>query len=466
MEERVERRVFLDVSAGFFTLEPFGEPVDERVFTTTVFDAPDRVLASAGLGLNRRLENGKSVWQLELPAQRGTRTLTVLGGPARPPRPLRDLLIGVLRERRLDRIATIRTKRSTLRVRRNGHDVATVARDEIAVMDGQRVDRELTQLHVSLGMDEDRASRRLFKRLRKAGAKKQPKSPSTVPVPEDSSPLEHTRAMLATQFREILRRDPGTRLGADPEDLHRMRVATRRARAILRAGRPLLEPEWSDSLRAELGWLGSSLGAVRDLDVLIFHLKMEAETLGEEEAFAANRIVHDLEREREKARGALLEDLESERYSQLLDRLEQAALAPPGKDADLQLPALAAAEFESLRKVASKLAATSTDEDLHRARVKAKRARYAAELAEPLAGATATRFIDCAKRFQDVVGDHQDAVVAEERIRAVAGSARARKVAFAAGRLVERERERRAAAREKLPEAWAKLERSGRRAWS
>ena len=47
-----------------------------------------------------------------------------------------------------------------------------------------------------------------------------------------------------------------------------MRVATRRMRAILRAARPLLDPEWVRSLRAELGWLGGALGPVRDLDVL------------------------------------------------------------------------------------------------------------------------------------------------------------------------------------------------------
>jgi CHAD domain-containing protein len=466
MEERVERCVLLDAPAGFSTPRPLGEPVDERAFTTTVFDAPDRILASAGLGLNRRLENGRSVWQLTLPAQRGTtRTLTVAGGPSQPPDVLRELLAGVLRERQLGRIATHRTKRSSLRVRENGHQVAKVARDEIAVMEGQRVERKLSQLEVSLAIADDRVGRRLIKRLLRAGATRRAE-PAPPAVGEGSSPLEQTRAMLTAQLREILQHDPGTRLGADPEDLHRMRVATRRARAVLRAARPLLEAEWSDSLRAELGWLGSSLGEVRDLDVLLAHLREEAARLGDEEEFAAQRIVHGLEAERKEARGALLEALESERYAALLDRLEQAALAPVGKEVAVALPALAAAEFESLRKVASKLDASSTDEELHRARVKTKRARYAAELAEPFAGGAATRFIERAKGFQDVVGEHQDAVVAEQRIRALAGSGRATKVAFAAGRLVERERKRRAAARKALPEAWAKLDRSGRRAWS
>jgi CHAD domain-containing protein len=235
---------------------------------------------------------------------------------------------------------------------------------------------------------------------------------------------------------------------------------------VFRAARSLLDPEWADGLRAELKWLGTALGGVRDLDVLLAHLRREAERLGGEEGFAAERIVHALEAEREEARGALLEALESERYAELVDRLEQAARAPVARGGKAGLRELAAAEFASLRKAARKLNSSSSDADLHRARVKAKRARYAAELAEPVVGKPASRFISQAKRFQDVVGEHQDAVVAEDKIRTGAASARATKVAFAAGRLVERERERRAAAREAVPKAWAALERAGRRAWS
>ena len=65
-----------------------------------------------------------------------------------------------------------------------------------------------------------------------------------------------------------------------------------------------------------------------------------------------------------------------------------------------------------------------------------KRARYAAELAD-LQG-----YVAVAKRLQDVLGEHQDSVVAEERLRRVAASHP--DAAVAAGRLVDRERRRRA----------------------
>jgi CHAD domain-containing protein len=92
------------------------------------------------------------------------------------------------------------------------------------------------------------------------------------------------------------------------------------------------------------------------------------------------------------------------------------------------------------------------------------RARYAAELAEPLVGKAARRAIADAKNFQDVIGAH-DAVVAEERLRSYIGRAKHGETALALGRLIERQHVHRHTAREQVPKAWAALERSGARAW-
>jgi len=59
-----------------------------------------------------------------------------------------------------------------------------------------------------------------------------------------------------------------------------------------------------------------------------------------------------------------------------------------------------------------------------------------------------------------VLGEHQDAIVAEARLRELLAKAPSSGAAFAAGRLVERERARKAAARAALPKAWRKLERA------
>src|SRR5262249_34452901 len=98
-------------------------------------------------------------------------------------------------------------------------------------------------------------------------------------------------------------------------------------------------------------------------------------------------------------------------------------------------------------------------------RIKVKRARYTAELAQPGVGRPARRFIDTARKVQDILGDHQDAVVAEDRLRVLLAGARGRGAAFAAGRLVERQRSRRLAARDAFVKRWPKLERRGWKAW-
>ncbi len=99
---------------------------------------------------------------------------------------------------------------------------------------------------------------------------------------------------------------------------------------------------------------------------------------------------------------------------------------------------LAAREFGRLRKTAAKLGPDSSDDDLHRARILGKRARYAAELAEPELGKDGRRFVARAKALQDVLGAHQDAIVAEARLRGLLGDTAGSGAAFAAGRLVQK----------------------------
>jgi CHAD domain-containing protein len=255
------------------------------------------------------------------------------------------------------------------------------------------------------------------------------------------------------------------RLDLDPEDVHRLRVAARRARAVLRAARPLLDPEWSEPLREELKWLGGSLGRRRDVDVMIAHLDHEIEQLEQPEREAATSLVERLGDERATAQAVALDTLRSDRYYRLLDALEAAARGPRVRRGQVSLQKLAESEFLRLSKIAGRLGPDSSDDDLHRARIAGKRARYTAELAEAEIGKPARRFIERAKELQDVLGTHQDAIVAEGRLRGLLADAPGSGAAFAAGRLVERERARRAEARAELPRAWRRLDRAAKEAF-
>ena len=192
-----------------------------------------------------------------------------------------------------------------------------------------------------------------------------------------------------------------------------------------------------------------SLGPVRDLDVLLEHLRAEVETLDPDGAAAA-AILGVLEAEREQARTAMVEALRSDRYLALLRQFELDLETLAGIESSVTLRSLALRDLRRLRKDMRALGDDSTDEELHSVRIRAKRSRYTAELAS----AVEKRFaglVDALKRLQDTIGDHQDAVVAEERIRSVSDS-------LAAGRLVERERGRRRRARAEVPEVWRAVE--------
>jgi CHAD domain-containing protein len=126
---------------------------------------------------------------------------------------------------------------------------------------------------------------------------------------------------------------------------------------------------------------------------------------------------------------------------------------------------LAGLAFRDLRKAGKGLGPRPSDEELHKLRIKTKRARYVAELAAGTVGKRADRFVTRARALQDLVGAHQDAVVASARLRELSRKTRGDRVAFAAGRLVERGEARRREARSAVPKAWRKLQKAGRRAW-
>ena len=468
MKETLERELKLEPGEGFVLPELGGEALPSRVFVSTYHDTPDLVLARHGITFRRRVEDGAGLWQLKLPQGSARIELEQSGPPARPPLEMLALLVAHLRGRGVEPVARLRTRREGVRARG-----AEIVDDSVSVFVGQRVTRRFRELEVELIDGDEQALRRLGKELRRAGAASsgglRPKlfraldldsPPPPVDVPRDAPPLDALGIALAAQARLLLLHDPGTRLGSDPEDLHQLRVATRRLRAFLRAGRPLLEPSWSEPLRAELGWLGRALGPARDLDVLAGRLAADVASLGDDAGEAAPLLVQ-LDAERAEARGAVVEALSSDRYLALLDRLDHVSEPEPAAST-AEAPSLASllrAEWRRTRKALAALGRGSSDEELHAARIRVKRARYAAELAAHELGRPGARFVTRAKALQEVLGEHQDATVAEERLRAWAND----EPTDAATRLIELEEGRKRAARDAWPEARKELRRAGKR---
>jgi CHAD domain-containing protein len=274
---------------------------------------------------------------------------------------------------------------------------------------------------------------------------------------------------LAASVIRLLRADAGVRQGEDPEAVHAARVAVRRLRSDLRTFRSVLDPGWMDPLRRELSWLGGSLGGVRDMDVLGEHLAVLVDALPAEDRPQGARLLERVLAERSASRDRLLADLGSERYRELLDRLVAAASEPAISAEAAQRPAsesveaLMAGPWSHLVRACDRIGADPTDEHLHAARIRAKRARYAADALAPVVGAPARKFARSAAELQDVLGRHQDAVVAAGWLREAARAAP--QAGFAAGLLAARADHERSEARRTWRKTWKALRRRKKRSW-
>jgi CHAD domain-containing protein len=450
-----EHEVKLDAPAGFRLPPLGGRPLTPRIFNSVYYDVPGGSLADGGITLRRRTENGHGVWQLKLPAEDSRLELEAEGGPGQPPEQMLALLRAHLRRGPLERVAELRTHRSGELVARNG-TTAEVTADEVTVLDAPEEHDQFVEVEVELCHGSPEGLDEIAEELVTAGAEPGDGQPKLFRALGRTSAyglsprsFEELRSRLREQLREIERHDPGTRLGRDPESLHDMRVGVRRLRALLRAGRELVATDTAE-LDGRLKQLGQVLGEVRDLDVLLARLETEAAALGGEDSRRAEPLLASLRTDRSCCRARLLAALRSDEYLVLLDdtvrTLEE--LEPSGSA--VTLGELADEATAKLRRAVRKLPERPADEQLHAVRKKGKRARYAAELAGQ------KKLVKKAKKLQDVLGEHQDAVVAAERLRELAAGA-APEQALVAGRLVEREEERRAAARDEWPQAWLEL---------
>ena len=467
---------------------------------TVYYDTPDLRLARWGVSLRHRAGEG---WTLKLappPSTPGKPAailerdeLTFQGAAKKPPEGAIEVVRAYVRKSELVPVARLSTVRRRVRlVDATGTRVAEVVDDEVSVRDGRRVAARFREIEVEVpstnGADgqnggADTIITPLVTRLRGAGAgapDPTPKhiralGPRAIEPPEVSpEPLlpnapakDVIRHAIAESVAALLHHDPLVRTGRDPEAVHQARVATRKLRSHLRTFAPLLDVEWTEPLRSELGWLAMGLGAVRDREVLLDRLRARTKSLPANDQRSADSLLHLLEVEIDALRKKLIEDLDSQRYIDLLESMVAAAHSPatlPEADQPAAgvLPALATTPWKRLRSAVKQLPETPTDPELHRIRILAKRARYAAEAVAPVAGPQAEPFAKGAAKLQTVLGEHQDSVTAQAWLRAAKVTGRR---AFVAGELIALERLAADEARARWPKVWNALDRKSLRDW-
>lgn len=243
-------------------------------------------------------------------------------------------------------------------------------------------------------------------------------SPELIPSPKltvgfDSTIGELIQAAINVNSHRLKESEPAVRLGLDPEAVHDMRVATRRLRALLRLFRRFL-PANAMRIRSELAWLADALGGVRDLDVQLQAL-IEVSTQAHVSDEDTSTIIAPLEARRSRARNELLNSLNSDRYSMLvagLNVLQGRAMGKRSRQSAVSvLPKVLYRACSRAFRDGSRIANDSAGEQYHKLRLRCKRLRYAADVARNIYGKPARTFCKALAELQDVLGQHQDALV-------------------------------------------------------
>jgi CHAD domain-containing protein len=466
-----------------------------RTLEAVYFDTADLRLARWGVTLRHRPEDGVSRWTVKLAAAEdrpGLRARHEInfdaskGKPARTPPPdALDLVTAYARGEALAPVARLVTRRMPFALEADdGRVLAEVDDDEVTAYRGKQVAARFREIEVELGPAAgDRLVKAVQKRFRQAGGTRSarpvkllhavsPDGPLAAEVAPPSVTARATTADLvgaaiAAGVRRLLVHDPLVRLDLDIEAVHQARVATRRLRSDLHTFAAFLDPAWLEQVGEGLASLGRTLGAVRDADVLGERLNAAIERLPDPDRRPAAKLLAVLAGQREASRAALLAELRSDGYRALLDRLVAAAQAPPLANGEAPVragPAVAAVVADRWKAVRKRAARSGEgDAALHAVRIAAKRCRYAAEAGRPVLGKKGAALAAAMADVQTVLGDHQDAVVAQHWLRQTAATPRlGAAAALAAGQLIAAEEAEAATAVGRFPAAWRSARAAGR----
>lgn len=403
---------------------------------STYVDTADLRLARWGVTLRRHEGDQEQGWVLSLPGD------DVVTAPLSQevPAELRELTLAFARSEAMADVATLRTERTPyVLVDDAGRTVGHVLDDTVSLLDGEHIAARFREVEVvpmaGLSMEP------VVQILRAAGAATYTTTatdwvlgpgahePADVPEPADvgrKDPAgEAVTAHLRRHARALLLQDVRVRRDL-PDSVHQMRVAARRLRSGLKVFEPLLDYEWAESLRTELGWVAGELGVSRDTEVLQARIDEHADEVGEPFASSIRAVVDPaLSDQWKDARDHALGAMASERYVAFVEQLTDAAARPRLQEgsegpADEVLPVLVEKAWNKLRKEVKLLELDGPSDVWHEARIRAKKARYAAEAVAPVLGENLKRFAKALSGVTELLGEHQDAWVAQNTLRELA----------------------------------------------
>jgi len=251
-----------------------------------------------------------------------------------PESPARDIVTRLSGGEALVELLTLRQHRELRAVEREGRAVAELSLDTVEMdMGGARsvtreVEIELTEAGTKDDLEAAAAALAPYKlrpqpkskferalakldRGRARPARKNKKAPGAGP---DEPMAEAGRKILRFHYERMVASEDGTREGKDIEDLHHMRVATRRQRAAFRIVQPYFRRKAIRAFQDELRTAAGYLGAVRDLDVLMEAVEEHRSSLSPAAAEGLEPLLDEWRAKRDSARAELVAYLDGDDY--------------------------------------------------------------------------------------------------------------------------------------------------------
>jgi CHAD domain-containing protein len=242
-------------------------------------------------------------------------------------------------------------------------------------------------------------------------------------VSPDDTMSEAGRKILRYHFLQMLVHEPGTRAGEDIEELHDMRVASRRMRAAFDVFGEYFKKK---AIRTHLKGLratGRALGHVRDLDVFLEKAAYFLDQAPEDERRGLDPLLALWVAEREVARTQMISHLDSVAYQTFVQRFNlflnttgegarqfDSDQPTPHRVRDVA-PMMIYTRLAAVRAYEAILDNASYDQ-LHALRIDFKYLRYTLEFFREVLGPESKAVIEDIKQVQDHLGDLNDADVA------------------------------------------------------
>ena len=251
------------------------------------------------------------------------------------------------------------------------------------------------------------------------------KSPGLAP---NDSLAEAGRKIFRYHFYQMLLHEEGTRSGENIEDLHDMRVATRRLRAAFDVFSEGFQIKATKPLLKGMRKTGQALGNVRDTDVFIekAQIYIQNQLGGREEELQALTTAWRLQRDQNRMK--MISYLNSENYHIFKQRFcsfvstvgagtrqKEEGMMDHGQVRNVA-PVIIYNRLAAVREFESVIENASIQQ-LHALRIEFKKFRYALEFFREVLGKEINEVIGELKEIQDHLGNLNDAQVATQILR-------------------------------------------------